>query len=676
MNLDFWFKQSYSNQKKHVKFVFYLQVYLNVQKLVSPGVDCVSCAASSSKECKEVYNMSQQSNTGSRRSSTISSENLRTEILDRIGEQQYEDVLFKPKQRKKKNKTKQKKMFVSGAESGSDTMSTSSVRSMSDGEDQWSSERLDVSSDLSISTKPSNAQLDTRSSSEETLGRLGDSISNNVETHHGGSYCEQDGKISYSYALDETGILQNSCKGSRPSDLCLGEECSLPSEIQPDLRSPESIERDVANKEKILAKVLKLDSLCDEDLDCEKHSCDINKVETQQIIEKIKLPCTTSHNYILSEELTHGGGVGEQQMDDWESQSALANDKSDSQQDCHDEKISSFDSQDEKLASFDSQEEKVSSFNSILSYGPPSGSSAPPSNHTSLETFSSLDFKTEPNCGTKLYEAVERSDQWMQYSVPGTIVNLSVCKYYVCCVDAKGVVYYSALNGLSLKWQKVDYKAKQVAISQDGTLVWRLHKFTAYALENPSIKGPFGGRWKEVAGNVQWISVADKTAWFISDGCISVYQELSSEHPSSGAKLVDCSQPVTRVCCFQDSVIVLTLTGEVLFMSGISHISEGGRKWKTVNVPCPVADVALGCHDTAWVVDQKNTIHFSCNFTECDAQWWQVSFSFMLLTYMFRSVSTITLFPELQESILCTVDISLLSIQKSPKCSLHFRLSI
>lgn len=670
VNLDFWLKQSNSYQKKHFKFVFYLQIDLNVQKLVSPGVDCISCAANSSKQCKEVYSISQQSNTGSRRSSAISSENLRTEILNRIGEQQYEDVLFKPKQRKKKSNTKCKRMFVSGAESGSDTMSTNSVRSLSDGEDQWSSERLDVSSDLSISTKPSNTQLDSRSSSEETLGRLGDSISNNVETLHGDSFGEHDGKINHSYALDDTGILQNSCKGSKPNSLCLGEEHSLPSEIQPDLRSPESIERDVANKEKILAKVLKLDSLCDVQTDCEKQSSDINKIETQQIIEKMNLTYTTPHNYILSEELTCGGGVGEQEVDDWKSQSAVRNAQSDSQQDCHDEKISSFDAQDEKLSSCDSQDEKVASFSSILSYGPPSGSSAPPSNHTSLETFSSLDSKTEPNCGTKLYEAVERADQWMQYSVPGTIVNLSVCKYYVCCVDAKGVVYYSALNGLSLKWQKVDYKAKQVAVSQDGTLVWRLHKSAAYALENPSIKGPFGESWKEVAGNVQWISVADKTAWFISDGGLFFHQELSSEHPSGMTK-VDCSQPVTRVCCFQDSVIVLT-TAEVLFSSGISHISAEGRKWKRVNVPCPVADVALGCHDTAWVVDQKNTIHFSCNFTECDAQWWQVSFSFVFLTYTFCVVSTIPLFPELQEIIPCPVDVSLPSALFTSDCSFKF----
>ena len=277
--------------------------------------------------------MSQQSSTGSRRSSALSSENLRTEILDRIGEQQYEDVLFKPKQRKKKSKTKRKKMFVSGVESGSDTMSTNSVRSTSDGEDQWSSERLDVSSDLSISTKRSEGfsitQLDTRSSSEETLGRLGDCISNNVESLRGDSCCEHDGKINHTYALDETGIPQKSSKGRRPSDLCLGEECSVPSEIQPDLRSPASIERDVANKEKILAKVLKLDSLCDGDSDHEKHPCDINNTETQQIIEKVKLKYTTSHNCILSEELTHDVEFGEQKTDDLNSQSPLRNDHSD-----------------------------------------------------------------------------------------------------------------------------------------------------------------------------------------------------------------------------------------------------------------------------------------------------------------------------------------------------------
>jgi hypothetical protein len=350
----------------------------------------------------------------------------------------------------------------------------------------------------------------------------------------------------------------------------------------------------------------------------------MNRVEPHKIIEKIEVTYETSPNYNLSEEFTDGGGVGEQQMVDWENQVPLRSDQSRSQQDSHNE----------KLASFDSQDDKVASFSSILSYGPPSGSSAPPSNHTSLEISSSLDIRTEPSCVTGLYEAVERADQWMQYSVPGTIVNLSVCRNYVCCVDAKGLVYYSALNGLSLKWQKVDYKAKQVAVSQDGTLVWRLHKSTAYALENPSIKGPFGERWKEVAGNVQWVSVGDTTAWFISNSGFFVHQELSSECPSSEAKLVDCSQQVTRVCCFQDSVIVLNHDGQLFFRSGVSDLSAEGRTWRSVDVPCAAVDVALGCRGTAWVVDHKNTIYFSCNFTESDAQWWQVGVcNFMFLTY-------------------------------------------
>jgi hypothetical protein len=601
---------------------------LNVDKVVSPGVDCANATVDGNRELKEVYNLSQQSSTRSRRSSALSSDSVRTEILNRIGEQQFEDVLFKPKQRKKRTKTKQKRKFVSGTESGSDTISTSSIHSMSDGEDPWSSDRLDISSDCSVSTRPSegsnNVQLDRRSSSEETLVRLGDCISScissEVATLPGDSCSENDKVVNDSSTLVEATVSQKSSKDKRPGELCLGEEFSVPPEIQPDLRSPASIERDVASKERILAKVLMLDSLCEGDksetLNGE-HTCDINKIDAQEIIaEKVKVNDVTLRTCILSEELTHDIKFGDQETEDMENQSSSVDDDSVSQ---HSDNIQ------------DSQDEKLASFSSVLSYGPPSGSSASPSNHTSLEIFSSSDPKTDFICDRKLYEAVERAGRWMQYKVPDTIVNLSVCKYYVCCVDSKDVAYYSALNDLSLKWQKVDYKAKQIAVSPNGTLVWKLHKCTAYGLECPSVKGPFGGRWIEVMRNVQWISVADTIAWFISDGCIYIHKQLSFEHPSSTARLVHCNQHMARICCFQNSVIALTCTGEVLFRSGVSYIVPEGRTWETVNVPClAVTDIALGCHGTAWVVDQKNAIHFSCNFTAPDSQWWQVSFSWLL----------------------------------------------
>jgi hypothetical protein len=465
-------------------------------------------------------------------------------------------------------------------------------------------------------------ELDRRSSSEETLVRPGDCISSEVATLD--SCSDNDKIVNDSSALDEVNVLRKSSKDKRPGDLCLGEKCSVPPEVQPDLRSPASIERDVVSKERILAKVLELDSLWDGDCESEilngKHTCDTNKVETQEMVaEKTKLNCITLRSCVLSKELACDVEVGDQETDDLGNQNASKDDDSGSQ---HSDSIP------------DSQDEKLASFNSILSYGPPSGSSAPPSTHTSLETFCPSDPKTESSCDSRLYKAVERAGRWMQYKVPDTIVNLSMCNYYVCCVDSKDVVYYSALNGLSLNWQKVDYNAKQVAVSPNGTLVWKLHKCTAYALECASGKGPFGRRWKEVERNVQWISIADSIAWFISDGSIYVHKGLSFEHPSSTARLVHCNQPVARISCFQNSVIALTCTGEVLFRSGVSHAVPEGRKWRKVNVPCrAVTDIALGCHNTAWVVDQKNAIHFSCNFTAPDSQWWQVSFK--MLKYAF-----------------------------------------
>ncbi|XP_069698641.1 tectonin beta-propeller repeat-containing protein 2 isoform X2 [Periplaneta americana] len=598
---------------------------LNIGKIVSPGVDCVN-TTDGNKVYKEVYNISQRSNTGSRRSSTLSCDNLRAEILERIGGQQYEDVVFKPKHRKRRNKKKQKKSLISGTESGSDTMSTNSVRSASDGEDPSSSERLDISSDWSVSTKQSegsnNMQLDKRSSSEETLVRLSDCISSDIVTLSGDVCSERDGTPS---VLDEVKTV----KEKRPSDLSIGEEILVPSEIQPDLRSPASIERDVANKERILAKVLKLDTLCDGDSVLNGvNSCDINKIEAKELIPtKTNMKYVTSHSCILSEELTHDIKVRDQKTDDWENQCAVQDEEDSVSQ--HSDNMP------------DSQDEKLASYSSILSYGPPSGSSAPPSNHASLEIFSSPDSKTESSCDSGLYEAIERADRWMQYKVPDAIVNISVCKYYVCCVDSKDVVYYSALNGLSLKWQKLDYKARQIAVSPNGTLVWKLHKSTAYALENPSTKGPFGRRWKQAVRNVQWISLADNMAWLISDGCVFVHKQLTAEYPCSSSTPVYCNEPVTRICCFQGATIALTCTGEVLYRSGASHIVPEGKKWKKLSIPYPVViDIALGCQNTAWIVDQKNVIHFSCNFADPNAQWWQV----LISDYIFQQTTPLQQF--------------------------------
>ncbi|KAJ9589047.1 hypothetical protein L9F63_017661, partial [Diploptera punctata] len=579
---------------------------LNISRIESPGVDCLNSASTDgNKIYKDVYNISQRSNSGSRRNSTISCGNSRTELLDRIGEQQYEDVLFKPKHKKRHNKTKTKtKTFMSGTESGSDTMSVNSIRSTSDSEDPWSSERLEISSDWSTSTK--QIESNKRSSSEETLVRLGDCISSDVATLPGDNSSEHDVTI-HENSIDEPNALQK-IKDKRPSDLSISEECSVPPEIQPDLRSPASIERDVANKERILAKVLKLDTLCDGDTESEKgnveDNCDIKTIETTEFIgEKINSKYVTSHSCVMSDE-------------------TQANDK---------EVILENQNPDESNTSAEPQDEKLASLTSILSYGPPSGSSAPPSHHASLEMCTVPDLKVESSCENGDNEAVERPDRWMQYKVPDTISNISVCKYYVCCTDYKNIVYYSGLNGLSLNWHKVDYKAKQVSISHNGNIVWKIHKNVAYALENPTTRGPFGngGRWKVAAQNVQWISVSDNIAWYISDGCIFVQKHLSADYPCNiSSSPIHCNLPVTKISCFQETVIALTCTGEILIRTGISRIVPEGKGWKTVVTPCPVVmDIALGFSNTAWIVDQKSYVHFSCNVSAPVVQWWSVLIS-------------------------------------------------
>ncbi|PSN53753.1 hypothetical protein C0J52_06249 [Blattella germanica] len=550
-----------------------------------PPVDLTVNGGEGHKVYKEVYNRSRRS-----------SNNSRSELLDRIGAQQYEDVLFKPKHRRKKNKTRMKKSLASGTESGSDTMSTNSIRSTSDGEEPWSSEKLDISSDWSASTRANKGRA-RRSSSEETLVRLGDCISSDVATLLGDISIEQ-----------EEANASQKCRDKRPSDLSIGEECVVPPEIQPDLRSPATIERDVISKERILAKELKLDSLFNgDDVESEKgvneeHSCKINKIETTEFIgKKTSASYVTSHGCLLSEELSHDMQANDREEEMWGSESGAP----------------------------DPQDEKLASLNSILSYGPPSGSSAPPSNHGSLEIYGPPDLKPEPSCENGPSEPVERAYGWNQYKVPETVTDISVCKHYVCCVDSRGIVHFSALNGLALKWQKVDYKAKQVSASPSASVVWKIQNNIAYALESPTTKGPFGKNWTEAAHSVQWVSVDDSMAWFVSDGCVLVQKQLGPERPCSGASTpVRCPMPITRVCCFLGSVIALTCTGELLVRTGISHIVPEGKDWKKVITPHPVVvDLALGCSGTGWVVDQKGGIHFSCDLSSPTPQWWQVLIS-------------------------------------------------
>lgn len=88
-------------------------------------------------------------------------------------------------------------------------------------------------------------------------------------------------------------------------------------------------------------------------------------------------------------------------------------------------------------------------------------------------------------------QARDFSDHWPQFKVPEPITSLAVCKNYVLCTDINDQVYYSDLSGLALCWVLLDYKASNVCVSYDGSIVCLLNKKSVYSLVNPSPKSKF-----------------------------------------------------------------------------------------------------------------------------------------------------------------------------------------
>lgn len=429
------------------------------------------------------------------------------------------------------------------------------------------------------SSSIAQCNLDSHSSSEETLTKLNESVTND----NGSCSVSINSELMNELCLDNDERTE--------LDFHFDPKCGTQfyqEFVQPDLRSPESIERDVENKERMLAKVLNLDILLPDVIDDSKQNKENIKLNAQISAPGISKSPTEEHHICQSQNFNLKSSV----EDVLECEGVC-------------------------------QEDNPSFGSVVLNYGPPSGSSAPTSNQASLEL--------EPqSLEITLFETAEQetADKWLQYKTPSSVMSLSVCQHYVCCIDSRDSIYFSTFNGLGLKWQKLDNKGRQIAMSQDGNLVWKIHKNVMYALMKPSYKGPFGSKWMEADRDVQSIAMSDESGWFISlDGRIYIQKNLSRENPCSESVHVHCLLPATRISCFKQTVWILTTTGEVWWRDGITTALPEGTEWKIVRLPPTiVVDIALGCQETGWLVDNKNLTYFSTDFVDSFPQWWQVSF--------------------------------------------------
>uniref|UniRef100_A0A8C9TSN8 Tectonin beta-propeller repeat containing 2 n=1 Tax=Scleropages formosus TaxID=113540 RepID=A0A8C9TSN8_SCLFO len=270
------------------------------------------------------------------------------------------------------------------------------------------------------------------------------------------------------------------------------------------------------------------------------------------------------------------------------------------------------------------------------------------------------------SCGTVLSSSLQLAESWMGYSGPGCgILSLVVTDRYIWCLDFKGGLYCSALPNDGIRWQKFEDNVQQVAVSQSGSLLWKVEQKTnkAFACGKVSIKGK--RHWYEAHTQTAFVALSDDSAWIIcTNGDLYLQTGLSGDRPCARAVKVDCPCPFAQITARGSVVWALSEQGTVFYREGLSSFCAEGEQWKYDTVSerqglKPVC-ISLGCQHTVWALDNNGNLWFRSGITAKkpqgeDKYWWQVSITdyvvfdqcsiFQTLIQATQSVATATKAP-------------------------------
>ncbi|XP_054283631.1 uncharacterized protein LOC129000695 [Macrosteles quadrilineatus] len=358
---------------------------------------------------------------------------------------------------------------------------------------------------------------------------------------------------------------------------------AIPPDILPDLRSPDSIMKDVHDKEILVAKAFNLEEVL---LAAEKH---FEKEENEtEGINKDCLPELLSGVKHIEETLNYGPPSG--------SSSAIPS--------------------------------LEAGNNTVPQY-------------TVLRQDSIDHPLADDVCGTVTSDdtlTLDCNDGWCQVTTPEVAQYVSVCRDYVVMSGPSRTLHSTTVPPASpARWSRLGYRAMDVLLSPEGQLVWKLDFDVAAALLDSDNNGTAGGNWEIAARGVESVALGSDVAWYVSSGRVYLQTELSSVTPYRDGSLVPCPSLVTSICCSKEMVWVLTADHWVLWRAGVTPDCPEGSHWQRVDTPghVQVADIALGPYNLGWLVDRSNSVYYSDNYMEDKCVWWQV----LIRNYMFENSS-------------------------------------
>ena len=104
-------------------------------------------------------------------------------------------------------------------------------------------------------------------------------------------------------------------------------------------------------------------------------------------------------------------------------------------------------------------------------------------------------------------------NNWMEIMTQGNVTSLAMSHNHVWYTDKSNSLQYSSLLGSGIQWHKAVGNCRQIAVSNSGSIIWRLDNSKAYAGSKITAKQPWGTRWLDAVREAKYIAVDDNCAW-------------------------------------------------------------------------------------------------------------------------------------------------------------------
>ena len=276
---------------------------------------------------------------------------------------------------------------------------------------------------------------------------------------------------------------------------------------------------------------------------------------------------------------------------------------------------------------------KRDSTETSLLYGPPSESStATSSNAVDLASWAEehqqqqnlLNIVNLPVAVTFRSEVHRTSDsRCYLYTLNKDVVSLTAVgdKLFLCDSGSNVFVTHVApeQKEQALEWQRLDWPARLLAASTEGTLFWRLDVSGAVSYAVFSSSSMLDSwSWSTLCQNVISCAISGSTGIILTADKVYVHLGLSIECPFS-PEMLECSisEPLLAALVIKSTLLFLYPGGQLRSLS-FDDTTEAffEEEARDLTTPAPLRTIALGPSGSLLGIDLQNRIFCSSNWSD------------------------------------------------------------